>query len=348
MPNWIEEEKKRKYHPVAKLFPLMQGEEFDVLRTDIAANGLLESIWLHPDGSIIDGRNRHRACIETGTPPQFKTWSSEGSLVGFVISMNLHRRHLTSSQRAAVAVDMLPMLEAEAKKRMMMGVAPDPSQKIDQGKATQRAAEIAQTNRQYVSDAKKLKRKAPELFERVKTGEVTIPQAKQMMGNHHTMDVMGSSESPEWYTPPHIIELTLRLFDGIIDTDPCSNSKDNPNVPATFLYAKEDDGLSQIWHGSVYMNPPYGKGVSTWTEALVSKYENGEIKEAIALLPGRIDTRWFQPLYDYLICNVRGRLNYPQSACATPFPSVIVYLGDNKEKFIETFKELGPIMKRIG
>ena len=162
------------------------------------------------------------------------------------------------------------------------------------------------------------------------------------------MTVMGSSKSPEWYTPPHIIELTLKLFDGTIDTDPCSNSKEAPNVPATFLYTKEDDGLVQAWHGAVYMNPPYGTEIPRWVEALISKYESGKIREAITLLPGRIDTRWFQPLYDYLICHIRGRLNYPQSKSATPFPSVIVYLGDNRSAFIEIFKELGPIMRRVG
>lgn len=164
----------------------------------------------------------------------------------------------------------------------------------------------------------------------------------------HVMAVMGSSESPEWYTPSHIIELTLKLFGGTIDTDPCSNSKKIPNVPATFLYTKEDDGLVQTWHGAVYMNPPYGTEIPRWVEALISRYESGEIREAIALLPGRIDTRWFQPLYDYLICHIRGRLNYPQSKSATPFPSVIVYLGDNRSAFIEVFKALGPIMRRVG
>lgn len=163
----------------------------------------------------------------------------------------------------------------------------------------------------------------------------------------HVMQVMSSSESPEWYTPRHIVDLTLELFGGVIDTDPCSNSKDDPNVPATLLYTKEDDGLAQTWHGAVYMNPPYGKDIPCWVEAMVDKYEHGEIREGIALLPGRIDTRWFQPLYDYLICHIRGRLNYPQSECATPFPSVIVYLGGNQRGFIETFSRLGPILKRV-
>lgn len=88
------------FHPIAELFPLMVGAEFDALKNDIAANGLREAIWLHPDDwSIIDGRNRYRACVELGIEPEYRTWDGEGSLEALVDSLNLHRRHLTKEQR---------------------------------------------------------------------------------------------------------------------------------------------------------------------------------------------------------------------------------------------------------
>lgn len=174
----------RQYHEVANIFPLIQGEEFEALKSDIKQNGLLEPIWLHPDGRIIDGRNRHRACIETSTQMKFKTWNGSGSLVSFVVSLNLHRRHLSSSQKAAVAVEILPILEAEAKQRQ--GERTDLHNDIveifpqcDGGRARDIAAEITGTNGRYVSEAKKLKEEAPELFEAVQAGEMTIPQAKR-------------------------------------------------------------------------------------------------------------------------------------------------------------------------
>jgi hypothetical protein len=86
----------REFHEVANIFPMMQGEEFDALKADIAANGLREPIWLHPDGRIIDGRNRYRACCELSIEPEYHTWNGSGSLVSFVVSLNLHRRHLTA------------------------------------------------------------------------------------------------------------------------------------------------------------------------------------------------------------------------------------------------------------
>ena len=164
--------------------------------------------------------------------------------------------------------------------------------------------------------------------------------------NEHVMQVMGSSESPEWYTPQDIVQLSIALL-GEIDLDPCSNSHESPNIPAHNHYTKEDDGLSQPWEGKVYLNPPYGSEIPQWVDKLVKSYGNG-VTEAIALLPGRIDTVWFQPLYEYPMCNIRGRLQFENSPHHAPFPCVIVYLGKRTEDFIKVFKDRGPIMRRIG
>lgn len=173
------------FHPAANIFPLMTGAEYDALVSDIAEHGQHEPIWLHPDGRIIDGRNRYRACCDLGLVPESKIWDGKGSLVAFVVSLNLHRRHLSSSQRAVVALDVLPLLEAEARERMLAGVGTNHDQKIDQGnngrapQATEQAATMTGTNRQYVSDAKAIAQTAPDLLENIRSGETTIPAAKR-------------------------------------------------------------------------------------------------------------------------------------------------------------------------
>lgn len=172
-------------------------------------------------------------------------------------------------------------------------------------------------------------------------------QEEKTPHNVHTLRVMGSSESPEWYTPQEIIDLVLGCL-GEIDLDPCSNSHEQPSVRAGTLYTRDDNGLAYPWQGKVYLNPPYGSEIPGWIEKLVAEYETGNIEEAIALLPARIDTQWFQPLYAYPMCHVRGRLQFANAQNSAPFPSILVYLGRRSEKFIETFKDLGPIMRRIG
>ncbi len=177
------------FHEVANLFPLIEGQEFDELIEDIRTNGLQQPIWTY-QGKIIDGRNRYRACLKAGVEPRFQEWDSKGSLVAFAVSLNVKRRHLTSSQLSAIALGVLTKLEEEANKRQSEGggdkvsvFAPAVSQSFDQaledkGKSTQIAAKMLNTNSQYIADAKKIANKAPELIPHIKEGTLTIPDAK--------------------------------------------------------------------------------------------------------------------------------------------------------------------------
>lgn len=160
------------------------------------------------------------------------------------------------------------------------------------------------------------------------------------------MAVHFSSDTPEHYTPREIIDAVLDCF-GEIDLDPCSNSKEQPNVPALHHYTIEDDGLWQSWEGRVYMNPPYGRDIPDWVAKLCESHENGSVTEAIALVPARTDTQWWQRLRDYPVCFVTGRLKFGSSTEAAPFPSAVFYLGNNIEAFYYAFQGIGDIWQRV-
>lgn len=172
------------FHEYASIYPLLDGAEFDALVRDIKHNGLHEDIVLY-EGKILDGRNRYLACREAGVEPRFTQYDGNDALE-FVRSMNEHRRHLDKSQRAACAV-LWKGLESERRKaraRQAHGkTAPGKTltQKFEEassGEAAQKAADAFGTNRQYVYDADKLKDKAPDLFEEVHKGNLTIGEAK--------------------------------------------------------------------------------------------------------------------------------------------------------------------------
>jgi len=96
-----------KFHPLAALFPLMEGTEFDELVADIKAHGLQEHIALY-EGKILDGRNRYCACLAAKvTPVTYNADPFIADPAAYVISINLHRRHLTPEQKRDLITRLL-------------------------------------------------------------------------------------------------------------------------------------------------------------------------------------------------------------------------------------------------
>ena len=89
-------------HPAAAVFPIMSGREFDELVEDVRANGLREPVVVRGD-RLIDGRNRVRACAAAGVVPEVRELARGTDVASWVMSVNVHRRHLDASQRALLA-----------------------------------------------------------------------------------------------------------------------------------------------------------------------------------------------------------------------------------------------------
>jgi hypothetical protein len=154
------------FHPAADLFPLLEGKEYEELRADIMQRGLLVPIWTY-DKQIIDGRNRYRVCQELGITPEFKEWDGGDSLVAFIISLNVKRRHLNESQRATVAAKATELFAEEARQRMLAGKKADPAMNPEQGRpgrAAAKAAEMMNVGVDTVYKGRKVRKKgAPGL-----------------------------------------------------------------------------------------------------------------------------------------------------------------------------------------
>lgn len=216
--------------------------------------------------------------------------------------------------------------------------------------------ELPQNERQARALAQLAPERQPEAWEQIvetaPNGKVTAAHAErvveqmQILPSMPPANVLLSSSSEEWYTPPHILDRVVAFF-GEIDLDPCSNSKTSPNVPASSHYTKADDGLVQSWRGRVYMNPPYGLGIGLWVQKLLAAYEHGTIEAGVALVPARTDTAWFWPFWRFPLCFVRGRLHFgsPEGKDnSATFPSVIACISTDRETFAACFGELGYIV----
>jgi hypothetical protein len=174
-------------HPICRLFPVMPEEELERLADDIRLRGeLLEPIVLY-QGAVLDGRHRLAACERAGVEPRFVEWEGEGSPIEWLIAKNLRRRHFSASQRAVLALQVLPHLEAEARERRRAGarnsrraqncalLKPPPRRK--KITAAGEAARLLGASPRYVQAARRLDRLRPVLLPWVAAGRITLCQA---------------------------------------------------------------------------------------------------------------------------------------------------------------------------
>jgi N6-adenosine-specific RNA methylase IME4/ParB-like chromosome segregation protein Spo0J len=158
------------FHPLANLFPLIEGAEFDDLVADIRANGQREDIVLL-DGKILDGRNRYRACVDANITPRIITFRPQlqGEPLAFVVSKNLKRRHLNESQRAMGAARLETYRYGDNQHS-----AVDAKLQVRRDQA---AKQMGVSPRSVASAAVVRDKAAPEVVRAVDRGKLTVSQA---------------------------------------------------------------------------------------------------------------------------------------------------------------------------
>src|SRR5262245_14796805 len=133
-----------KFHPLADIFPLMEGAEFEELVADIRARGLREKIDLY-EGKIVDGRNRYRALQQLGIDPDAKYFrktiyahsvggeiaphegNNDDRVRAYVISKNIHRRHLTQDQKRDLIAKLVKATPEKSDRQIAQTVKASPT-----------------------------------------------------------------------------------------------------------------------------------------------------------------------------------------------------------------------------
>lgn len=354
-------------HPIANIFPAMGPAEFSALVADIAEHGQREPIWLY-EGKVIDGRHRVQACAELGIEPKTQDYTGDNP-IAFIVSMNLHRRHLNESQRAMVAARLAtlqhgqradlardanlhvsPVTREQAAELLGVSVrsvasaarvrdeaVPELVQAVDAGQASvSAAAHLATLPKSFQR----------EIVERVQVGATSFATEAKEVHNHRAQ---GTGEN-EWYTPAEYIDAAREVMGGI-DLDPATSAHAQKTVQAGTFYTIDDDGLAQDWFGRVWMNPPYAQpAIAHFIEKLASSVEAGSVTEAIALTHNYTDTQWFHRAAKACdaICFTRGRIGFinPEGKRAAPTQGqAFFYFGDRVCKFAEVFAKYGFIVE---
>jgi len=197
-------------HEYANIFPMMNEAEFDELCRDMAEHGYRpENPIITYQGKILDGRNRFKATEQVGVLPMFVEFGGDDPL-NFVLSQNLHRRHLNSSQRAIAALEVERIYGERAKEKQgqrtdILEIIP----KSEPVHAAKEAAKITGTNPRYITDAKRIQEEAPEMIPAIMAGETNIPQVMRQLRREdkieQILDYSRENESLDIYRKFNVI-----------------------------------------------------------------------------------------------------------------------------------------------
>lgn len=169
-------------HATANLFPLMKDtdkESYEEFLADVKKQGeVLEPIRIDSTGNIIDGRNRVQAIQDLKGKVKFKVEVLQvPDVQGWILSTNLHRRHLTTSQRAMIAAQLSNATKSDGGKRSTK--APEAKAQAQAQAVTQtQAAKALNVSHKSVKRANQVVKSGDKkLMNDVKSGKTSLNQA---------------------------------------------------------------------------------------------------------------------------------------------------------------------------
>jgi phage N-6-adenine-methyltransferase len=157
----------------------------------------------------------------------------------------------------------------------------------------------------------------------------------------------GWGGSDEWYTPLHYIDLARQVL-GALDVDPATCLFAQSRIGAAKYYTKENDGLSQPWHGRVWLNPPYSR-VEEFVDKLRREIASGNVTAAIMLVNNFSDTAWFHQAASAAsaLCFPRGRIFFEREDGPADSPlqaQCFFYYGKDVAGFRKVFASIGLVV----
>lgn len=257
----------------------------------------------------------------------------------------------TVMQKSAEPISPVTTREELAK---VAGVSHDTIAKVEriEEEAPQPIVEASRKGEISVNSAYQVTKLEPEeqheIVERIRNiqrepEETQTPKAivQEVLKRPH---VSFNSGNNEWYTPAEYIEAAREAMSSI-DLDPASNDIAQRVVKADTYYTAETNGLDKEWFGNVWLNPPYASElIGKFIDKLISERENYE--QAIVLVNNATETEWFSKLISIAdaVCFPKSRVKFymPDGKTGAPLQGqAVVYIGENKSSFFESFSHLG-------
>lgn len=226
-----------KVHRIAALFPMMDDEAFDSLKSSIRQHGQQVPIVMQGD-TLLDGRNRLRACLELKREPKIEQY--QGALLPgeYIFQLNFERRDLTDTQRLDISLQADPLIREEAKARQSEGGKsagrgrpkqlpikrseaivieieedkPKPPKKSHEGDTRKRLAEKAGVSERKAQQYLNVVSDAPELLEDVKKGVLPLEKAAKVAATRRHPAKVSSTEYDLQAEINAVFAVALRRF----------------------------------------------------------------------------------------------------------------------------------------
>lgn len=344
-----------------QVMPPLTAEEYNELKNDIAERGVMVPIEYDEHGNVLDGHHRLQICAELGIkdfPKVIRAGMTEAEKRTHARKLNMARRQLSREQRRDLILDEALEHPEKSDRQIAKELSVSPTtvgtvraQAALDGQVSKLDTSTGADGKQY---PRQVERKPFDLppattmweAESQERARAALDIPSEPTEPEHRPHVTNNSGCNEWYTPQRYIDLAREVL-GEIDLDPASCAFANETVKARLFYSEDDDGLTKPWHGRVWMNPPYSADlVSKFADKFVDEYNDGNVTEGIVLVNNATETAWFAGMVNAAtaVCFPRGRIRYqsPNRESLAPLQGqAFLYFGENGDKFLRVFSEIG-------
>lgn len=347
------------------------------LAQSIQELGLINPITILPDGTLVAGRHRLAACesleweeVDVNIAQLDQLHAELAEIDENIVRSELHwsERDKQLARRKEIYEAIYPETKQGGDRKSEEAKSKRHNDALIPSFTEDTAAKTGVSDRTVERSIQRAEAFTDDQMEALKEAEVTQTEATKIarlpepereqavkLVSRGVPSALLTSETNEWFTPPQYVDMARELMGGI-DLDPASNAYANEKVvQAATYYDIQANGLDKEWAGRVWLNPPYGReeggsNQEAWSRRLIEQFEAGITKEAVLLVNANTEAKWFQPLYNYLICFTNHRIRFYNTEGTPSQPTqgnAFIYFGNQQERFTELFSQFGVVIRRI-
>ena len=172
-------------HPQSELVPAMSEAEFAAFTADVAKRGILQPLEITGAGVVLDGRHRLRVARELGIKNLPVRIVAPADPVEHMLRAALQRRHLSASQKAALALELdicqQERTQADRRRRANLKQHTEVATLPPRGRVRELAAQVAGCSARTMQDVITVHDQDLDLYQQIKAGEIHAHTARRQV-----------------------------------------------------------------------------------------------------------------------------------------------------------------------